>query len=58
MGRELLGGLFFFFLKSMTVSLKLKGLKMFLYSHGFHRHTHIDIYMYISYYVDMYVGYV
>ena len=58
MGRELLGGLFFFLLKSMTVSLKLKGLKMFLYLHSFHRHTHIDIYTYISYYVDMYVGYV
>ena len=43
MERELLGGLFF--LKSMTVSLKPKGLKMFLCLHSFHRHTHIDIYM-------------
>ena len=47
-----------FFLKSMTVSLKPKGLKMFLYLHSFHRYTHIDIYMCISYYVDTYVGYV
>ena len=42
MGRELLGGLFF---KEHDCKSKTKGLKMFLYLHSFHRHTHIDIYM-------------